>query len=211
MIRPIKILIVSSNLYWMEFLAEYLKIHLEIMYIGLSKSKSEAMEFIASQAPDVVLLDINLTGNSNETMIMAYDILIKTDTKIIILAVSVDSELVKDAFALGVKNFVLKHNYADLPRKIKETFIINSPLNILRKDYQRLRKEAVLSRLTEAEKQVMNLVKQGYSTTEIGKELTKEESTVKSQIRSILRKFKVDNRFEALAVIKSREITQKYK
>jgi len=57
-----------------------------------------------------------------------------------------------------------------------------------------------MTALSSREREVLNLIAQGFSNREIGTQLNISEETVKSQVRAILHKFGARNRAHAVAL-----------
>lgn len=209
--QPLKLLIADQDDHWRKILVKYLRSYISVSSIEFGESRDIILKLAKEKLPDIVILDSSQTWDNNHGLLVAYEILTKIKTKLIILSSSPEPELIRDAFAIGVTDYLVKEDYHQLPRVILNSLNKRTALHVLRKDYQRLRREAVLRKLTDSEIQVLTLIKESMSTTKIAKTLCKENSTVKSQIRSIFIKLNVDSRKEALMLINSNEISSKYK
>lgn len=206
----VKILIADNDRMFSQHLSNYLDAY------GYTKlyhayTKQETLDLAVKLEPELILLDLNITGSCGSGLLVIYQLGRKVSAKIIVLTTCQQSVIVRDAFALGVANYLSKQEYVHVPQIIATLDKPNNPLTVLTHDYMRLRQEAILSRLTRAERQVFRLVIDSLSTSQIAKKLVKEESTIKSQIRSILRKFDVESRADAVHLLASQTITRKYK
>jgi DNA-binding NarL/FixJ family response regulator len=66
-------------------------------------------------------------------------------------------------------------------------------------DYSRLKKEEYLKKLTHAEREIFEMLEEGYSCPQIEQKLYKSLSTVKKQVNSVLRKLEAKNCKEAIS------------
>ena len=78
-------------------------------------------------------------------------------------------------------------------------------------DFNKLKKQEQLKDLTNAEKDLFELLEKGYSRSEIQEKLIKTENTIKTQIKNILKKLGVKNTKEAVRKVQTRGILKKDK
>ena len=70
-----------------------------------------------------------------------------------------------------------------------------------REEASALHEQAVLAELSSREKEVVALLVQGYSNTDIANKLFLSESTIKTHLRNTFKKMRVHNRSEAIAIL----------
>jgi DNA-binding NarL/FixJ family response regulator len=75
--------------------------------------------------------------------------------------------------------------------------------------FSKYKREEQIKNLTEAEKEVYELLEEGYSQSKIEIALYKSHSAVKMQIRSILRKLGVKNSKEAIQKVRTKGLLDK--
>jgi Response regulator containing a CheY-like receiver domain and an HTH DNA-binding domain len=80
---------------------------------------------------------------------------------------------------------------------------------LLINEFSRLKKEEQLQDLSTPEKEIFNLIEQGYTQAAIGQKLFKTQNTIKTQIKSILKKLKVKNTKEAVEKVRLKGIAKK--
>lgn len=194
---------VDDDLDWIRLLT--INIHSvenDIMIAGSASTVEKAIEVVKIMEPDVVLLDINLTENRYDGIEAAYEITKISNAKIIMLTRFFDEDLIRNSFIAGAVNYLSKSEAKRIPDVIRTIYKKTSAVEILARDYGRLknseRKEKLLSILSDSEKEVMNLYIKGYKRKEIALSLGKTEDTIKNQVNSSLRKLRIGNRKELL-------------
>ncbi len=199
----IRIVMVDDDLDWIRLLT--INIHSvenDIMIAGSASTVEKAIEVVKIMEPDVVLLDINLTENRYDGIEAAYEITKISNAKIIMLTRFFDEDLIRNSFIAGAVNYLSKSEAKRIPDVIRTIYKKTSAVEILARDYGRLknseRKEKLLSILSDSEKEVMNLYIKGYKRKEIALSLGKTEDTIKNQVNSSLRKLRIGNRKELL-------------
>ena len=192
----------------------------QIEVVAAVTSGREAVQKAIELKPDVALLDIEM-----ETLHAGLDATKKIltqlpNTKIIIFTVYEDDETVFRAFQLGVSDYVLKNaNESELTQCVKDAYLGRSPIrpviaSKIRREFQRVKSHEksmlyclqIVSQLTQSEIDILDLCDQGYSRAEICDIRHVEMSTIKTQIRSLLKKFQMNNVDEVLEVLRSLDI-----
>jgi DNA-binding NarL/FixJ family response regulator len=167
-----------------------------------------AVAAVRAHRPDVCLLDVHMPGNG---ILAAADITrMHPDTAVVMLTASRDDEDMFAALRAGASGYLLKDMAADrlpvalrgvlageaaLPRwlvlKVVEQFRATPPRRL---PFSR----AVRTRLTEREAEVLTLMADGLSTEEMAAQLFVAQVTVRTHIRSILKKLRVPDRDAAI-------------
>ncbi|NLH75377.1 MAG: response regulator transcription factor [Verrucomicrobia bacterium] len=168
-------------------------------------SAEEALKELPQIAPDVVLMDINLPGmNGVECVRQLKPLLPKT--QIVMLTVYEDTENIFNALAAGATGYLLKRTSKDeLLAAIREVQAGGSPMtaHIARKVVQSFQRPAPAAEptenLSEREREVLELLSQGFLYKEIADKLGVGYETVHTYIRRIYEKLQVRTRTEAVA------------
>ncbi|MGC8989195.1 MAG: response regulator [Verrucomicrobiia bacterium] len=168
-------------------------------------SAEEALKELPQIAPDVVLMDINLPGmNGVECVRQLKPLLPKT--QIVMLTVYEDTESIFNALAAGATGYLLKRTSKDeLLAAIREVQAGGSPMtaHIARKVVQSFQRPAPAAQptenLSEREREVLELLSQGFLYKEIADKLGVGYETVHTYIRRIYEKLQVRTRTEAVA------------
>jgi DNA-binding NarL/FixJ family response regulator len=172
--------------------------------VRVAASGKEATLLAAERAPDVILMDINM--ETRTAGIEASRTILQADPriKIIMLTVYEDEDLIADAFKAGVVNYILKdaapssvvktvtdayHDRSSMSPAVSKVLI--DELKRTRKNEERLRYYIdSIAQLSSTEVEILKLLCAGKSRNDICESRGVEESTVKTQIRSILLKLK---------------------
>jgi DNA-binding NarL/FixJ family response regulator len=169
-------------------------------------SGEEALAQIPKNPPDVVLMDINLTGLNGVECVRRLKPL-TPKTQIIMLTVYQNTEHIFNALAAGATGFLLKQTPpSELLAAIANVHAGGSPMSshIARKIVQSFQKPSGTARepvsLSPRELEVLSLLAKGYLYKEIADMLKLTYATVHTHIRHIYEKLQVRSRTEAVAV-----------
>lgn len=203
----IRVAIVEDDLVWVSLIREYVDRQDDMEVVATAVSKDETIAIVNRQVPfDVVLMDINLSGNRSDGITAALHVCEHTEAKVVILSGMSDKDLITDSFSAGACNFIRKDQYKRLPDAIRSAHNDTTPIEVLLDDYRMLREIDMVKDLTPCEKDILRLSREGLSRSEIQATLMKSENTVKSQIKSLKRKLNVRTLQEAVIRIRNRGI-----
>ena len=202
----IKVLIVDDDMDWIKIMKRFLREENDIAVVATAPNKDEALKSVKENEVDIILMDINLTGNKYDGIYLAAEITQLSKAKIIMLTAMSNEDIIVDSFKAGAVNFISKEEYINIPNIIRSTYKSITPLEVLLKDYSRLKEEEQLNELTPAEKEVFRCIEGGCTQAESQKRLFKSESTIKNQISQILKKLCVKSSREAVRKVKMKGI-----
>ncbi|MCA9948691.1 MAG: response regulator transcription factor [Anaerolineales bacterium] len=181
--------------------------HQEFIVIGEASSEEEAIKQALELEPDIVLMDIRLSGGSGIEACQQIKEQ-RPDIKVLMLTSFAEDELLFSAIRAGATGYLLKQvNSNDLVRAIEAASRGESMLDpsLTQRVFVEVRRsikkeEAVaFTDLTGQEKQVLSLIARGKTNREIAADLFLSEGTVRNYVSSILSKLNVSNRAEAAA------------
>jgi len=171
----------------------------------------EGVALAAEQLPDVVLMDIVFKG-ADTTGIEATRKIKESSpsTKVVIMTAHDDDRLMVEAVEAGASGFLSKDLPADqilqATKAAADGEVLIDPVTLTRLLAQvaREREEqrdalALLSDLTERERQILELLAQGKRNDDIAQELYISPQTVQTHVRNILGKLRVHSKLEAVA------------
>jgi len=173
-----------------------------ISVVGEAHSGAEALQFIDSLQPDVVLLDVELSDMSGIDVIRKLNEEQKMTVKILGLSSYDDREFISQLLALGASGYLLKD---EIPEQIIEAVrgVARGETGwvsrkVAAKLSQILQKEQDgVADLTRREMDVLRLVVEAKTNGEIGVLLGISEKTVEKHLDTIFRKLGVASRVEA--------------
>ncbi len=202
-LSPIRILIAED----MEPLRRlYVKIIKSTSDMTVAADVSTGQDAVAKALethPDVILMDIEMEEKDAGLRAVEQIFASGLKSKIIILTVYEEDELIFTAFQLGVCDYLMKNASPDeILLSIRNAYQGTSPLRPLLAtkilgEFKRIRSYEtsflyavnIVSSLTTAEMELLRLLLDGKSRREICQLRHVEMSTVKSQIHNILKKF----------------------
>jgi DNA-binding NarL/FixJ family response regulator len=179
----------------------------EIDIVGEAMTGRQAVERSRRLKPDVILMDLNMPEMGG---IAATRAIKEEDPERVVLALTVSEaeEDIVEMVAAGASGYVLKDvDPASLARSIQDAhaghFQLDDALTrqvIMRlgSNLRRPRKH-LAEPLTERETQILRMVVEGKGNKVIANRLGLSEGTIKSHLRNIYRKLKVQTRAEAAA------------
>lgn len=165
----------------------------------------DAIEHLPAARPNVVLSDINLPGLSGIECVRKLKPVMPS-TQFVMLTVYDDTERIFEALSAGATGYLVKRTpRAELLSAIWDVHKGESPMSsgIARKivrSFQRADPAAEPDyKLAPRERQVLELLSQGFLYKEIADQLGLSIPTVNSYIRSIYEKLQVHSRSQAVA------------
>lgn len=202
----IKVAIVEDDPVWLSSMIFFLNSQEDLTVVANASTKDDAVEMARNNDVDIILMDINLTENNLDGIYAAAEISQFKEVKIIMLTSLEDNEVITSSFTAGAINYISKNNYNDIPAAIRSVHNKVSPMEILLKEYSRLKEEEQVSVLSNAEKEIIDLVQKGYSQSKISGMLFKSPGTIKAQVNKLLKKMGVTSCKEAIKKIKTKGI-----
>jgi DNA-binding NarL/FixJ family response regulator len=191
---------------------------------GTAKNGKQSIIDVIKMKPDIVLMDIQM-----ETMIAGIEAIeeIKKEAsniKVIVLTIHERDEYILRAYAAGASDYIIKtSSVADILNSIRNVYFNKYMLrpeiaNKIIKEYMRIKEEQsiikstlkIMTKLTNTEYEILKLIYQGYSYKEIAEKRFVEETTIRSQIYWILKKFEKNKMKEVIKLMKELKIFEIY-
>jgi DNA-binding NarL/FixJ family response regulator len=161
-----------------------------------------ALTSIEEDAPDVILMDINLPGMTGIEGIQPVRQLLP-ETEIIMLTISEDDKDVFDSLCAGACGYLKKNTSPGrLIEAIREAVAGGAPMSmeIARRVVNSFKPESRPNEpLTTREREVLQKMCDGLGYKAIAEELYVDINTIKFHIRNIYRKLEVNSKGEAIA------------
>ncbi|MFY0409243.1 response regulator [Solicola sp. PLA-1-18] len=166
-----------------------------------------ALAAVAATAPDVVLLDVRMPGMSGLETCAAIKQL-SPSTLIIMLTSSDEESDLYESVKNGASGYLLKDSSIDqVAEAIRlvstgQSLISPAMATKLLDEFKQMAKpdptQALGTRLTDRELEVLRHVAKGLNNKEVAKTLFISENTVKNHVRNILEKLQMHSRMEAV-------------
>ncbi|MGD0752974.1 MAG: response regulator transcription factor [Anaerolineales bacterium] len=201
--KRIRVLVVDDHTMVRRGLATFLKVFDDLELSGEAASGQEAIQLCAQLQPDVVLMDMVMPDMDGAT---ATRLIRKQSPSVQVLALTSFKEeiLVQSALQAGAIGYLLKDVSADeLAQAIRAAHAGRSTLSPEAAEalvHASSQPPAPGIDLTGRELEVLSLMVEGLSNTQIAARLAVSPSTIKSHVSSILAKLRVASRTEAVTL-----------
>ena len=176
-----------------------------IRCIGGFATAEDALREVPDIRPQILLMDINLPGMNGVECVRKLGHLVP-ETLILMLTVHDDTDTIFDALAAGASGYLLKPVRAtELLAAIRDVEAGGAPMtsNIARKVVQSFKKplprQDDCENLSPREREILDLLAQGYTYKEIAEQLGITYRTVHTHIERTYAKLHVRSRAQAVA------------
>lgn len=181
----------------------YMKYEEDIDFIGYTLTAADCISFVKNKKPDILLLDIQLESNKSGIDIIPDIQQVSPETKIIMLTSYDNDKYIFDALASGVSDYIVKSSSVEkLVNKIRDVYndcntIDSDMFNTFQEQTKNLstaHKSLMyvvnsMIKLSPTELDLLKDLYNGLNYDEIAKKRVVENSSVRSMVSRILRKF----------------------
>lgn len=222
---PIRLLIVDDHTLFREGVKALLSTTPDITVVGEACDGVEAVQQFRRVHPQIVLMDIHMPESSGieaTREILAED----PQTGVIMVTMLEDDASVFAAMRAGARGYVLKganpQEMLGVIRAVAEGQALFGPAIAARiasffheirngeaslgKGKKLSEEEGEFEELSEREREVLELIAEGYNNTEIAQKLVISPKTVRNHITNIFSKLQVANRAQAIRRARSEGI-----
>lgn len=207
--QPVRVLLVDDDPHVRRVIAQELLADTRIILVAQAGSLKEGRRKIAANDFDVLIVDLNL-GDGH-----GYDLIEETKAtrpvaEVVVISALEDEEHALRAFELGANGYLIKNSwFGNFPQAVLQVVNGGASItpNLARRLLHRLQPQKpaagffrdTRARLSEREREVLNLVAAGYTSIEIATRLVISDQTVNAHIRNIYRKLNVKTRAQAVS------------
>jgi two-component system, NarL family, nitrate/nitrite response regulator NarL len=202
--KTIRILMADDHVIFRSGLRELLETEDDIQIVGEASNGSECVDMLTKLKPDILLLDLRMPDKGGLEVLEEIN-LDSLPTRVIVLTAGEDDRDAVRAMRLGARGFVLKQSASDLLvnsiHRIHdgEIWLDDRVTAEVMRDFAKDSNgspQGDKPLLSDREKQVVQLVVQGYRNREIGQKLFISDQTVKNHLSNIFDKLGVSDRLE---------------
>jgi DNA-binding NarL/FixJ family response regulator len=201
----LRLLLVDDHALFRDGLVALLSYQEDFLVVGEAESAAEALAQASALMPDVVLMDIELPGESGVSATRRLTAELPA-VLVVMLTAHDDSQALFEAIKAGAQGYLLKNMRArELVEQLRA--LARGEAAISRRMAARILDEirhdvgvdAPEEALTAREMEVLELLTERLSNAEIAARLVISEHTVKNHMKSILAKLHLRNRRQAAA------------
>lgn len=213
--KPIKLMLVDDHDVVRTGLRSYLETQAGFEVVAEANTGLEALEKAKETLPDIVLMDISMPDMDGMEATRNLKSL-HPDCQVLVLTVHSDKQYFMKMLELGASGYITKQAAADeLVAAIQavaagHVYLQPALARWLLEDYQRLAKNVdpyllnnddekdtvALDILSERERQVLELVGEGFNNLDIGKKLDLSPKTIARHRERIMKKLNMHSRTE---------------
>jgi DNA-binding NarL/FixJ family response regulator len=206
----LRILIVEDHPLFRKGLRELIAAVPDFELAGEAADGQEAVTIALDLLPDVVLMDLQLSGQSGIEAIRAI-VAASSTTRILVVTLFQDDDSVFAALRAGARGYILKDaDETDMIRAIRsiaagESLFSPAVASRVLAFFAGVRPTApqIFPTLTDRERDILHLLARGKSNTAIAAELSLSPKTIANNVSNIFGKLQVADRSEA--IVRARE------
>ncbi len=200
--EKIKVIICDDHQILVQGLKSLLKDAEEVEVIAVANNGQELLETLKAKKPDIILLDVDMP------VMDGYETLKQLkpkyhDIKVISLTIHIDKVIIQRMMDAGASGYLLKNiNKSELLEAIRKVYsgkkyisdeATNSLLEKEKLEVKTAQLDEATEELTKREIEILKLIAEGYSNTEIGGMLYISPRTVDTHRTNIMKKLNVKN------------------
>jgi len=209
--NPVRLLLVDDDPHIRNVIVQDLMADLRIHLVAQAGSFREGRKMVALHNIDVLMVDLNL-GDGSGLQLIEHARALRPGIEVIVISCMEDEQRVLQAFGLGATGFLVKNSwFGSFAQAVLQ--VVNGGASITphlarrllqRFDHSRGGAHAAVQavecdRLSDREREVLQMVACGNTSAEVGLRLHISAQTVNSHIKSIYRKLRVRTRAQAVS------------
>jgi two-component system nitrate/nitrite response regulator NarL len=202
--EPVRVVVADDHPIYREGIVRAINEWPDLELVGEAGDGREALEQIKRLGPEVAVLDIRMPSLDG-TQVLAAMRRDGLETDVLFLSAFMDPELAYRTVADGARGYLSKESSRE---EVCEAIVTIAGGGTalaaeaqagLAHEIQERERTGGRPQLTEREQQVLNLVAEGHSAPEIGRQIHLSTTTVKSHLHSLYEKLGVSDRAAAVA------------
>ena len=200
--KPIRILIVDDHRLLLQGLETLVRSQNDWELTGMASQGEEALRMLKAQQADLVLTDIDMPFMNGIELTEAVKAQFP-DTKVIIISMHEEKGLILHAMEAGadgylVKNADKKEFITAIQRVMEGHSYFSEEVTLALLDRKKSKplsplQNTLLDKLTGREVEILKLIAEGFSNSEIGEKLFISPRTVDTHRANLMRKLEVNN------------------
>ena len=175
--------------------------------VGAAEDGTEAVKLVDSLLPDVVLMDIQMKTRTEGIYAIRIIHERHPDIKCIALTIHEDDELIFQAYLAGAADYIIKNSILAV---VNNRLLLRPEVGQrLIQEYQRVQNQEnrmketmqVMLKINTTEYEILRMACAGMSYKQMARERYVEETTIRSQINHILKKFQKNRMKDVVALL----------
>ena len=199
----IRVLITDDHAMFRQGVRTLLAAEPDLEVAGEARDAAEAVNLSRQNRPDVVLMDIGMTGMSSfeATRVIRKE---RPETRVVFLSMYDDDEYLAECVSIGASGYILKESPAEqLLTAIREvhrggSYLSPRLLTRLVDDFRTQGREPIrqprFGTLTKREREILKMLAEGQSVKEIATAFELSVKTVEAHKFNLMRKLDIHNK-----------------
>lgn len=193
---PISIFVADDHTIVLEGLVQLLQLHDDLLVVGHSAEGNESLHRIVELEPDVAVLDISMPGRNGIEITAALREL-ELDVAVVILSMHASLEYVLKALEVGAKAYLQKESAAaEIVQAIRAVhagrrYLCARAAALVADQLSPASRKSPLQSLSARETEILRLVADGHSSSQIGALLNLSPKTVDTYRSRLMQKLGV--------------------
>jgi DNA-binding NarL/FixJ family response regulator len=172
----------------------------DLELVGTVETGEDALEAIQREQPEVVIMDVRLPGIDGISALKRISQLAPS-VKAVVFSAYGDKRLLSDAISAGARGYVMKGSPPeDLLRAVRAVTSGKPFVDPSLSPTLLMTKGMADAPLSEREREILQLLAEGYHTEEVARRIGLSAETVKSDTKRAINKLEADTRVHAVAI-----------
>jgi two-component system, NarL family, response regulator LiaR len=174
----------------------------DLELVGVVETGEDALDAVAKLKPQVVLMDVRLPGIDGVSAVKRIQQSVP-EVQFVMFSAYGDKRLLSDALAAGARGYVMKGSPPeDLVRAIRTVADGRAFVDPSLSPALLIREAGVAAdqSLSEREREILQLLAEGFHTEEVARRIGLSIETVKSDTKRVIAKLQADTRTHAVAI-----------
>jgi len=171
----------------------------DLELVETAETGEEALEVIERLQPEVVIMDVRLPGIDGISAVKRIHQAVP-GVKLVMFSAYGDKRLLSDAIAAGARGYVMKGSPPeDLLRAVRTVNAGKAFVDPSLSPTLLMTQGVADAPLSEREREILQLLAEGYHTEEVARRIGLSAETVKSDTKRAIQKLEADTRVHAVA------------
>ena len=200
MITPTKCLAVDDHPTVRQGLGLMFGSEEDLELVGTAETGEDALEAIEREQPEVVIMDVRLPGIDGISALKRVSQLAPS-VKTVVFSAYGDKRLLSDAISAGARGYVMKGSPPeDLLRAVRAVTSGKPFVDPSLSPALLMTQGMAEAPLSEREREILQLLAEGFHTEEVARRIGLSAETVKSDTKRAINKLEADTRVHAVAI-----------